>query len=197
LQTNYTADMSPPFVVRGTHVDAARRWVDARLGKGTFVDFARAEDPSYSSLSLAVGWYDAFPLVSAMERAATELCLPIEAVAAGVTQLNAERDLPNVLRGFVPSNSEPTTLLSTTEHLWRAYVSFADARVIKNQFGYFTAECRNIPSELLSWAVGGWQGFLPRMVELVGSKNPFASILFRGPEALSSDTWLRFELHYE
>jgi hypothetical protein len=189
--------MDSSLVVRGTHVETARHWVDARLGKGTFVDFARSDDPTYSSLTLAVGWYDALPLVCAMKRAAAELGITLEEVAAGVTQLNAERDLSTVLRGLVPSTSDPTALLSTTKHLWRAYVAFADARVIENQYGYFSAECRNIPPELLGWAVGGWQGFLPRALELVGSKNTSASVLFRGPEALSGDTWFRFELHYD
>jgi hypothetical protein len=180
---------------KGTHVMVAREWVDQRLGPGTFTKLARSREPEFPELALAIAWYDVHPLVHALTEAAKLLDMPVREITASIAYLNADRDLHTVLRAFMWA-AGPVMLLSQSARLWRAYVAFAEARVILNERGRYVGQCHTFPSELSEWVAGAWEGFLPRAIEIAGGSRPSARTLVHDGADTPGHAWLQCEITY-
>lgn len=183
------------YTVKGTHVTMARKWVDQKLGEGTFAQLA-AEKGELAPTLLASSWYPVEPVVHAIDGAAKRLRVQTEDLATEIAVQNARTDLTTVYRAFLRV-AGPHMVMSATTALWRNYVAFADARKIENVYGHFVGECYDIPNALLDWACGCWRGFVPTAIELAGGKECRGQIVQRGPQDGSAEfSWLRLDVTY-
>lgn len=185
----------PKYTVKGTHVLMARKWVDQKLGEGTFTKMAsaKAELPVF----LPSSWYPVAPIAYAIQMAARELRISVEDASTEIAEQNARTDLTTVYRAFLRV-AGPHMVMNATTSLWRNYVAFADAKKVENVPGRFLGECRDIPNDLLDWACGCWRGFVPTAIQLAGGKNCKHKIVQRGPQEGSKEfSWLQLEVLYQ
>jgi hypothetical protein len=167
------------YNVKGSHVVLARAWFEQNLGKGSLDRLANVDGkPAYPAVLLPGTWYDALPLARAFDAAAKDVRREVDEVVAEVARQNALQDLTTIYRVFLRVAS-PVRFLAFTPTLWRNYVQFADAKVVKNERGHYVGTCSAIPRDLYGWCAGGWRGFLPTAIELAGAKK--ATIAIAGP----------------
>ena len=171
--------MTTRYTVRGSHVCQAARWVDDHLEAGAFVRLARELDPDWPEHFELRGAYVVGPMIHALEAASERVGIEFEEAATEVAVANAREDLSTIYRAFVWV-AGPVMLLNSVPRLWSLYVDFAGARALTNVRGHFTGEGYGLPDELLVWAAGAWQGFLPAAIEMAGGKNARATITKRG-----------------
>jgi hypothetical protein len=188
--------MAERYVVKGTHVIMARKWVDERLGEGSFMARVGDAPTDWPKVILPGSWYNVFPLEHAIADAARQLKMSTEDAATDIAARNARADLTTVYRAFLRV-AGPHLIMNATSALWRNYVAFAEAKKVKNDYGKFIGECHKLPPRLLDWACGCWRGFVPTAIELAGGKESKGRILEKGREGDANDmAWLRCEVTY-
>lgn len=183
------------YLVKGTHVLMARKWIDERLGEGAFVKLIRAQPLGWPPVLLPASWYDVDPMNHALHAAAEKLASTVEQVATEIARANAVNDLKTVYRAFLRV-AGPHLVMNATASLWRNYVNFGLAKKITNDKGHYIGECSGIPQRLLDWACGAWLGFVPAAIELAGGKSCVARILERHADNPELST-LRCEVRYQ
>jgi hypothetical protein len=165
------------FQIKGSHVVQARRWIDERLGEGTFRELLSSKDVELgTALILSGGWYDVQPVVDALTIAAERLNLSVEESTREIARVNALEDLTSIYRVFLRV-AAPVRVMSFTPQLWSNYVAFGDATAIKNEPNLYLGRCTGIPESLLQWSCGAWRGFVPTAIELAGGKNVNGTIV--------------------
>jgi len=164
---------------KGSHMIAARDWVDGRLGPGTFAELSR--DAPWQGIFLPSGWYPVEPLVAVLEKVKPNVGLDIVEMMTEIAGLNAKNDLTTMYRIFLRIAS-PVRLLTQTKMLWSTYVRFGVASVKLNEKNHYIGECTGLPEHLLDWSCGGWLGFIPTAIEVAGGVNAKGKILGRWPE---------------
>jgi hypothetical protein len=152
--------------VKGSHLMLVNEWVDHHLGRGTF---GRITENRWGVV-LPVGWYDVEPLLDVFAEASRLTNKPIEEIASEIARHNAERDLTSIYRIFLRI-AQPQRVLSYTPRLWRTYVSFADARALRNEKGHYIGEGTGFTEKQIDWACGCWYGFIPTAIRLSGGKD--------------------------
>ncbi len=183
------------YTVKGTHVQMARKWIEQRLG--VLPELTAEGRAPWPAVILASSWYDAFPVVAAIELAAKKLRMSVVDVSTDIAEQNARNDLTTVYRAFLRV-AGPHMVMNATSALWRNYVAFGLASKITNEYGNYVGECHNLPNVLLDWACGCWLGFVPTAIELAGGKNCQGRIIAQGPEEGSQDfSWLRCQVTYQ
>jgi hypothetical protein len=135
-------------------------------------------------------------VVAALERSAKELGSTVQAIAIAASQANAREDLPTIYKAFLRL-AAPVRVMNFTPQLWRTYVGFAEVRGLRNEPGYYRAECVNIPARTLEWATGGWLGFIPSAIEIAGGRRAQGRVLERSAQRAGGDLYtLLFECAY-
>jgi hypothetical protein len=124
---------------------------------------------------LPVAWYDVDPLIDVFAEASRLTRKPVEEIATEIARLNAERDLTSIYRLFLRI-AQPQRVLSYTPRLWRTYVSFAEARALKNEKGHYIGQGTGFTEKQIDWACGCWYGFIPTAIRLSGGKDIKPSI---------------------
>jgi hypothetical protein len=157
--------------VKGSHLVLVSEWVDRHLGDGAFT---RMTGDRWGVV-LPVSWYDVDALLDVYEEASRRTDKPIEKIAAEIARTNAERDLTSIYRLFLRI-AQPQRVLSHTPRLWRTYVSFADARALKNDRGHYIGQGFGFTEKQIDWACGCWYGFIPTAIALSGGKDIQPSI---------------------
>jgi hypothetical protein len=125
-----------------------------------------------------------------------QLKVPMQAVVAEITTLNAKKDLTTVYRAFMRV-AGPHLLLRAVSAMWRNYVAFAEASVVRNDQGFFVGDCHGMPFPLMDWACGGVQGFLTTAIEMAGGHNCESRVSERGIEPNGELAWFRTEVRYK
>jgi hypothetical protein len=185
----------PEYKVKGSHVVMASKWVDERLGAGTFKRLVQDQGDPWNGLLLPVTWYDVDPLQQALTVAAQMLGRSLEDLTMEITGQNARRDLTTIYRIFMRI-AAPQRVMSNTPKLWSTYVNFGDARAVTNEAGHYIGECTGIPRHFLEWTCGAWRGFVPTAIELAGAKNVQGKILGTWPEGGADLHRLQLEVRY-
>jgi hypothetical protein len=157
--------------VKGSHLVLVSEWVDRNLGDGAFT---RMTGDRWGVV-LPVAWYAVDALLDVYAEASRRTKKPVEEIAAEIARLNAERDLTSIYRLFLRI-AQPQRVLSHTPRLWRTYVSFADARAIRNERGNYIGQGFGFTERQIDWACGCWYGFIPTAVRLSGGKDVKASV---------------------
>lgn len=164
---------------KGSHVIQAREWIDAKLGPGTFQSLVNGKGAIDNVILLPGTWYDALPLVEALEVVGRKLNRTVHDMTAEIARQNALRDLTTLYRVFLRI-AAPVRVMSFTPRLWGNYVAFGQATAIKNEPTHYIGECTGVPTRLLEWASGAWCGFVPAAIEVAGGK---------GAEGRITGTW--------
>jgi hypothetical protein len=157
--------------VKGSHIILVNEWVDQHLGAGTFTRLTK----NCWGVIVPVGWYDVAALLDVFDEASRLTGKPVEEIATEIARLNAEKDLTSIYRLFLRI-AQTQRVLSYTPRLWRTYVSFADARVLKNEAGMYIGEGYGFTGKQIDWACGCWYGFIPTAIRLAGGKEIRPSI---------------------
>jgi hypothetical protein len=184
----------PDYKVKGTHVVMAVKWVDERLGAGTFKKLVERGGPDYEGMLLPVGWYDVDPLNQALVVVAQQLNKSLEDITMEIARNNALSDLTTLYRFFLKI-AAPQRVMGFTPRLWSTYVHFGEAKAVKNDPGHYVGECTGVPKRLLEWSCGAWRGFVPTAIELAGGKDVQGTILGTWPTG-SGDYRLECEVRY-
>jgi hypothetical protein len=183
------------YDTKGSHLIAARVWVDARLGPGTFADLSR--DAPWRGILLPSGWYPVKPLVELLEKIGPKLGLTVVQMMTEISALNAKSDLTTIYRIFLRI-AQPMRFLNQTPTLWSTYVRFGRARAKLNDPGHYIGEGSGLPEEFLDWASGAWLGFVPTAIELAGGRNARGQINGPWPEPGDGNTFrLECEVRYQ
>jgi hypothetical protein len=159
----------------------ANKWVDERLGAGTFKRLVQDYGDPWNGILLPVTWYDVDPLQSALAVAAQMMARSLQDLTMDIAGENARNDLTTIYRIFMRI-AAPQRVMSNTPKLWSTYVKFGDARAITNETGHYIGECTGIPRNFLDWTCGAWRGFVPTAIELAGGKNVQGKILGTWPD---------------
>ena len=166
-----TPDLGLEEKVKGSHLVLVSEWVDRHLGDGAFT---RMTGDRWGVV-LPVAWYEVDALLDVYAEASRRTQKPIDEIAADIARLNAERDLTSIYRLFLRI-AQPQRVLSHTPRLWRTYVSFADARALKNDRGHYIGQGSGFTPKQIDWACGCWYGFIPTAVRLSGGKDIHSTI---------------------
>ena len=182
---------------KGSHVVQSRRWVNERLGEGTFEALVAPAGGVWQANFLVATWYDVGPLNHALKQVGKRIGESVENITREITRQNALHDLRSIYRIFV-SIAAPVRVMSFTPQLWSTYVKFGEAKAVKNDPGHYIAECKGIPGEYLDWACGAWLGFVPTTIEVAGGRNLKARIADRMVEPPGSQMYtIRCEIKYD
>jgi len=160
--------------VKGSHIQQAEEWVDARLGVGTFKGLGASAGPEWG-LVLPGGWYDVGVLCGALRAVSKRVGVSVTEISTQICKRNAEADLTSLYRVFLRI-AQPRRVLTHTPKLWSTYVSFGAASAIVNEPGKYEGRGTGFPEELLEWGCGCWQGFIPTAIALAGGKDIRASV---------------------
>jgi hypothetical protein len=187
--------MPPRFEAKGSHIVQAKSVVEGLLGEGSFRRLAAeaGADASWDGLVMT-GWYDVFVLQRVLEQASRQSKTSLISVSTEIARNNAAGDFKGIHRMFMRI-AQPVRMLHFTPQLWRSYVSFGEARVIRNEPGSFVGETINLPEVLLDWACGAWLGFIPTGIEIAGGKIESAEIIRRQVAGAASSVAL--EVKYQ
>lgn len=195
---------SPPvakgsFSVKGTHLLTSRAWVDARLGEGSFAKLEAEVRAPWDARVLPSGWYDVFALVRIITKVTKPLEMDVMKAVSEIATINAQQDLTTIYRAFLRL-AGPRGLLNATPTLWRNYVAFGEVKKLTNEAGLHIAELYGVPDELLDWACGCWDGFIPTAVTLAGGTSPALTIDARGADPTATEpgfSFLRARIEYK
>lgn len=168
----------PEYRTKGTHAIQVAAWVNEQIGAGTYEALMAQVSPSFPKILLPGSWYEVEPLYGVIKLASEKLLRSPEEVTTEIARRNAQADLTGLYRAFLRIAS-PTALLSFTPRLWSTYVRFGVATALRNEPGDYLAECTEVAEQVLDWACGAWQGFVPAAIELAGGKNPRPLIVKR------------------
>jgi hypothetical protein len=167
--------------VKGSHVLQMQKWIDERLGDGTFADFMKGA-PGDWAIILPMAWYDINILHSALAEMCRRAKVSVEDAAGLIARRNAAADLTSLYRFFMRV-AQPQRLLTYTPRLWRTYVSFAEATAIRNEKGHYIGQGDGLDENLVPWACGCWAGFIPCAIELAGGRHVRSRIIKRWQNA--------------
>jgi hypothetical protein len=95
-----TKVMTEERLVKGSHIVQAERWVDARLGKGTFQELTRPAGENWRII-LPMAWYEVDVVEAALEQVSGKLRVSAEDITIEVARANAEADLTSIYRVFL------------------------------------------------------------------------------------------------
>src|SRR5688500_12073651 len=96
------------FRVKGSHVLQARKFVDEKLGEGSYKTLAGPSAPT--GVILTNAWYDLEPMSKVVAQAASKLNRSVEEISTEISSRNAREDLPTIYKLFVKVAS-PVRLL--------------------------------------------------------------------------------------
>jgi hypothetical protein len=175
-----------PRTVKGSHVLQVKAWIDRHLGTDLFGELTKHAGEHWAVI-LPVAWYEVDVVNEVMHQASQRSGISVEEISTEVCQLNAERDLTSIYRIFLRV-AQPQRVLDQTPKLWRTYVSFAEARAIRNDKGHYVGQGDGYSEELVDWACGCWLGFIPTTIRLAGGKSPRSRIVrkWRGSDGTFS-----------
>jgi hypothetical protein len=185
----------PEYKVKGSHVVMANKWVDERLGPGTFKDLVAAHGDPWNGLLFPVTWYDVDPLQQALVVVGQKLGRSVEDLTMEIARENARKDLTTIYRIFMRI-AAPQRVMSNTPKLWSTYVKFGEARAVTNEPGHYVGECEGIPRHFLEWTCGAWRGFVPTAIELAGGKDVQGKILGTWASGGGDLNRLQLEVNY-
>jgi hypothetical protein len=187
--------MGDELKCKGAHVIIVRDWIDARLGTGTFAKLAASNQHLANRVILPGVWYDLDPLIDVLVEASKRTDKSVDDITAEVAKQNALQDLKTMYRAFMRI-LHPVNVMRFTPQLWRNYVHFGEAKVLKNEPTHYVAECARLPERALDWACGGWRGVIPTAIAVSGGKNALGQVILR--ERVGSGLQrLVFEVKYE
>lgn len=173
--TSRRAEPQAEYRAKGSHLIQAAKWVDERLGEGTFRSLAEDKGVQAVGILLPGTWYSVEPLVDMLEDVAAHVGRSVQDITCEIARQNALEDLTTMYRVFLRI-AAPQRVMGFTPNLWRTYVAFGDASAIENEPGNYLGECTGIPDHLIAWSCGAWLGFVPTAIELAGGKNPSGTI---------------------
>lgn len=185
--------MTEERLVKGSHITQAERWVDARLGKGTFKELTSSAGENWQII-LPMAWYEVDVLEAALEQVSSKLRLSVEDITTEVARANAEADLTSIYRVFLRV-AQPQRVLSLTPRLWTTYVKFGSASAIENERGHYIGQGDGIDERLLAWACGCWRGFIPATITVAGGSIDNERIIRRWRQADGRFS-VQFEVSY-
>jgi hypothetical protein len=79
------------------------------------------------------------------------------------------------MRAFLWAAS-PKMFLRTAPKIWDTYANFTKSEVLSNEPGRFLVRVSEIPSDVITWVMAGWKGYLVPALELAGGKQPKVAI---------------------
>ncbi|HXX67996.1 MAG TPA: hypothetical protein VEK07_12470 [Polyangiaceae bacterium] len=176
--------------VKGSHIVQAQKWIDDRLGPGTFTEMTKEAGDNWR-LIIPVAWYEVEVLNRALVQTSRRLGVSVAHMTAEIARLNAENDLTTLYRVFLRV-AQPQRVLVHTPRLWRTYVSFGDAKAVMNEPGHYVGQGDGFDQDLVDWGCGCWLGFIPATIQVSGGKDPKGSIIkkWRNPNG-------RYSVQYE
>jgi hypothetical protein len=179
-------------MVKGTHVQIVQRFIDEKLGEGTFSKLTASGGERWL-MPLPVGWYDLNILHAALTQASERLHRPIHDIACEIAAENARTDLTGVYKIFFKVLSVPS-VLSQLPRLWRSYVRFGECVPVSNEPGHYVAEGQGLVEQYLDWASGCWRGFISTAVKMAGARE--ADIKIMPLPMLNGGARFKFDMHY-
>jgi hypothetical protein len=179
--------------VKGSHITQAQRWVDQRLGEGTFKSLTKNAGPRWGVI-LPGTWYEVAILHEALDAAAERAEMSVEDITTEIAARNAEEDLSSLYRIFLRV-ANPRTVLSLTPKLWTTYVNFASAKAVLNETGHYIGRGEGFSQDQVEWACGCWRGFIPAAIKMAGGKSAKGSIIKRARQAGGLHV-VEFEVRY-
>jgi len=177
--------MGDARLVKGSHIAQAERWVDTRLGTGTFKALTKMAGENWRVI-LPMAWYEVDVLQAALEQVSARLQISVEDITTEVARSNAEADLTSIYRVFLRV-AQPQRVLSMTPRLWSTYVKFGAATAIENEKGHYVGQGDGFDERLLGWACGCWRGFIPATIKVAGGHVDDTRIIKR---------WRQSDGHY-
>lgn len=182
---------------KGSHVVQSRRWVNERLGEGTFESLVAPAGGVWQANLLVATWYDVGPLNNALRAVGKRIGESVEDITREITRQNALHDLRSIYRIFL-SIAAPVRVMSFTPQLWSTYVKFGEATALRNDSGHYLGQCKGIPGDFLDWACGAWLGFVPTTIEVAGGRNIRARIVERAVDPPGSSLYtILCEIKYD
>jgi hypothetical protein len=185
--------MAEERLVKGSHVAQAERWVDERLGKGSFKQLTSGGGENWQII-LPMAWYPVDVLEAALEQVSGQLRVSVEDITTEVARANAEADLTSIYRVFLRV-AQPQRVLSMTPRLWTTYVKFGSALAVENEKGHYIGQGDGFDERILGWACGCWRGFIPATITVAGGHVDSERIIrrWRQPDGRYS---VQFEVSY-
>ena len=179
--------------VKGSHIVQAQKWIDSRLGAGTFAELTSSAGDTWR-LILPMSWYDVDILSAVLVQAARRSGVSVEDMTTEIARMNAEADLASIYKFFMRV-AQPERVLAHTPRLWRTYVSFGEAKAIQNKRGHYIGQGDGFEPNLVDWACGCWLGFIPTAIRMSGGKDPRGIVLKKWRD-MSGRYSAQFEVTY-
>jgi hypothetical protein len=174
-----------------------RNWFDERLGTGWFTRTAREREPEWPERLLPGDWYSVRTSFHIYARGFEQLDgyesqQHLMEVVSGEVAL---ADLNGIMRAFLWAAS-PKMFLRTAPKIWDTYANFTKSEVLSNEPGRFLVRVSEIPSDVITWVMAGWKGYLVPALELAGGKQPKV-VISEIQQTPGEDAWeFLYELTY-
>ncbi len=163
-----------PFHIKGGGFLGHLAWVDASYpgGRAAFLEALSPEMRAYfGNVFLASSWYDLLALASAGHVCARTLGMRYRAFVAMRSRHQAQLDLTGMYRMLLRLAS-PRMVASRIPKVMAQYLDFGSSRVLDESDGGVTFEIAGVPTLLVDWMSGVYEGFLDVVVTTAGGKTP-------------------------